>query len=169
MTRITLRQLQKRTSHELLSDARALCITASGPMTVRMAERATESRYPTHRHLRFAAMKHFEQNGWDVLRHGVGVWGANGVLADFAIAKRKKIVLIECLTAGWTDYRNVQRKRRLGRYFPVWFVLEDPDGDDSEYEERVQRLRNRFTIFVWSKARGVRRLRPSPARSPGLA
>jgi hypothetical protein len=43
----------------------------------------------------------------------------------------------------------------------LWFVLEDPDGDDSEYEGRLQRLRNRFPIFVWSKTRGIRRLRAS--------
>lgn len=162
MARITFAQLQKRTGHELLSDAHAPCMTSSGPMNVRMAERATEARYPTHRWLRVGAMEHFERIGWDVHRHGVGVWGAKRVLADFAIARGPRIVLVECLTASWTYFQNVQRKRRLEKYFPVWFVIEDPDGDDADYAERVQRLRNRCPIFVWSKARGVRRLRALP-------
>ena len=163
MARISFGQLQKRTNYDLLSDAHALCMTASGPMSVRMAERATEARSPAHRHLRFAAMRHFEAKGWDVHRYGVGVWGAKRVLADFAIARGQKIVLVECLTGWWVTYQNVQRKRRLEKYFPVWFVLEEPD-DDADYEERVKRLRNRCPIFVWSKTRGIRRLRVSAAR-----
>src|SRR2546428_235373 len=82
---ITLAQLQKRTKHELLSDERALCIDPfMGITSVRNAERTREVRYPLHRNLRRASVRYFLNQGWDVVPHGVGVWGVNGALADLA-------------------------------------------------------------------------------------
>ena len=159
MPQITFAALQKRTRHELITDGRALCMTLSGPMTVRSAERASEKRNPTHKYLRLAAIKHFLHDGWDVVPHGIGVWTIRNTMADLAIARGKRIVLVECLTAGWTYYQNVQRKRRLEECFPVWFVFEDPkEFADCDYRNRVQRLRERCRIFVWSKANGIRQL-----------
>jgi hypothetical protein len=154
-----MHQLQKRTKHELISDDQALCNHILGPMTVRKAERLTERRYRTHRQLRLAAQKYFLRQGWDVVPHGVGVWGAKKAISDMAIAKGRRIVLVECTTQGSVYFTITQRKRRLERFFPLWFVIEDPavDGDRS-YRSRAGRLAKRSRVFVWSEDNGLTRV-----------
>jgi hypothetical protein len=155
---ITMHQLRKRTKHDLFSDDEVLCNHTLGPMTVRKAERLTEKRYPTHRHLRLAAQKYFLNQGWDVVTHGVGVWGVKKSMSDMAIAKGKKIVLVECTTQGSVYFKIAQRKRRLERLFPLWFVIEDPTiAGDSCYRGRAGRLAKRSRVFVWSKGNGLTR------------
>jgi len=123
-----------------------------GPTTVRNAERTKEARYPLHRRLRQAAVRYFRDKEWNVVPHGVGVWGAKKAMADLAIAKRRQIVLVECLTPAWVYYRNAASKKRLEKFFPLWFVIEDPATDgDASYKQRVERLRRRNRVFVWSK------------------
>jgi hypothetical protein len=152
MALITLRQLQKRTKHPLISDMEACCnVFGMGLMTCREAERATEKRYPGHRQLRLAAKKYFLNQGWEVVPHGVGV---NGTMAmsDLVIAKQRRIIFVECLTPHWVSFLNAQRKRRLERYHPLWFVIEDPAiGGDRSYRDRAGRLAKRSRVFVWSK------------------
>lgn len=150
---ITLHQLRERTKHELISDDEACCMDpVLGPTTVRNAERAKETRYPLHRQLRQAAVRHFQDKGWDVVPHGIGVWGAKKAMADLAIAKRRRIVLVECLTPAWVYYRNAASKKRLEKFFPLWFVVEDPvTSGDASYKHRVERLARRNRVFVWSK------------------
>ncbi len=156
---ITLTQLQKRTRHEFLSDEAACCNDpVLGPITVRRAERAREVRNPVHRRLRQAALRYFRDQGWDVVPHGVGVWGAKKAMADLAIAKGKRIVLVECQTRPWVYYQNAQKKRRLEKYFPLWFVIEDPATDsDACYGRRVERLVRRSRVFFWSQGRSLTR------------
>ncbi len=90
---ITMRQLQKQTKRLLISDREAKCkVFGLGLTTVREAERATEKRYPTHRRLRFAAQKHFLNQGWDLVPHGVGVDGTM-VMSDMVIAKGRESYL----------------------------------------------------------------------------
>ncbi len=150
MARITLSQLQKRTKHQLLSDQEALCNDRIlGPTTVRRAERTRELRYPLHGRLRRAAIRYFLGKGWDVLPHGVGVWGANGALADFAIVKKRRIVLVECLTPDWVTYQNAAKKRRLEKFFPLWFVVEHPAVNrDALYKRRCERLVSKSRVFA---------------------
>lgn len=157
MALITLTKLRKRTRHQLLSDEEACCMDrVLGPTTVRRAERAREARYPMHRQLRRAAVRYFLDKGWDVVPHGVGVWGANGALADLAIATGRRIVLVECLTPSWVTYRNAEKKRRMEKFFPLWFVVEHPDiGCDALYKKRVERLVSRSRVFAWSKKRSL--------------
>lgn len=162
MSAITLNQLQKRTRHELFSDEAALCMDSRlGPTTVRRAERAMEARNPMHRYMRYAAIKYFRNEGWDVLPHGIGVWGAKSAMADLAIAKGEKIILVECLTPGWVYYQNIQGKRRLEKFFPVWFVVEDParSSSDAYYGRRVERLRKRCRVFLWSNGKPLTPIR----------
>jgi hypothetical protein len=126
-----------------------------GWMTIRAAERLTEKRYPTHRRLRLAAKRHFLNQGWDVIPHGVGVDGTRA-MADLVIVKRRRIVFIECLTLHWVRFTNAQHKRQLERYFPVWFVIEDPGkAVDSSYRSRAGRLAKVSRVFVWSEGRSV--------------
>lgn len=178
MAVITLHQLQRRTRYELISDGAALCIDrVHGPLTVRRAERMTERRYPTHRRLRQAAIRYFQNKGWDVVPHGLGVWGANGAMADLAIARRNRMVLVECLTRGWVNYVNAQKKRRLEKFFPLWFVVEDPAFEpEFSYTRRVERLAKRSCVFLWSqgtsltplfsrRGKGVRATHLPPERS----
>lgn len=151
MPRITFAQLQKRTKHPLLSDEDACCRDRIlGPTTVRRAERAKEARYPLHRQLRWAAVRYFLSKGWDVVPHGVGVWGVKKALADLAIAKGKRIVLVECLTPFWVTYRNAEKKRRLEQFFPLWFCIEHPDASsDRLYKKRADRLALRSRVFTY--------------------
>ena len=126
-----------------------------GLMTCRKAERATEKRYPIHRRMRFAARKHFLNQGWDVVPHGVGVEGTMA-MSDLVIAKRRRIVFIECLTPHWVTFVNAQRKRQLERYYPLWFVIEDPAiADDASYRGRVERLVKRSRVYFWSQRNGL--------------
>jgi len=61
-------------------------------------------------------------------------------MADLAIVKGEKIVLVECLTRGCVNYANAQKKRRLEKFFPLWFVIEDPTVDpETAYTRRVER------------------------------
>lgn len=154
---ITLAQLQMKTEHELISDQRALCMDALlGPVTVRRAERNRERRYPLHGQLRRASVRYFLEQGWDVVPHGVGVWGANGVLADLAITKGRRIVLVECLTPSWVTRENAAKKRRLEKFFPVWFVIEHPAvSGDGMYRRRAEGLAARSRVFVWSNNRSL--------------
>jgi hypothetical protein len=162
MAVITLHQLQGRTRHELISDEAAYCISrVFGAITVRRAERMTERRYPTHRRLRRAATQYFQNKGWDVLPHGLGVWGARAAMADLAIARGNKIVLVECLTRGWVNYANAEKKRRLEKFFPLWFVIEDPAvGPETSYTRRVERLAKRSRVFLWSQGKTLAPLFP---------
>ncbi len=157
MPALTFAQLQKRTRYELLSDEQALCMDhVLGITTVRQAERSRERRYPLHRQLREAAMRYFKDNAWDVVPHGIGVWGAKKAMADFAIAKGRKIVLVECLTPSWVYYQNAKNKKRLERFFPLWFVLEDPAvSGDINYRHRVERLARKNRVFLWAPGRSL--------------
>ena len=165
---ISLRQLHRRTRHELISDELAFCADPIlGPTTVRHAERTREARYPNHRRLRQAAVRHFQEKGWDVVPHGVGVWGAKAVMADLVISKGKKIVFVECLTKSWVTYHNTQKKRRLEAFFPLWFVVEDPAADfEFSYSGRVERLARRSRVFFLSKGRTLSPYPTRPFRGP---
>ena len=156
---ITLHQLQKRTKHELISDEAACCMDPiMGPTTVRRAERTREARYPIHRRLRRAAIRYFLDEGWDVVPHGIGVWGARKAMADLAIAKERRIVFVECLTQGWVYYQNAQSKRRLEAFFRLWFVIEDPAiAGGTSYRHRAERLARKSRVFIWSYGRGLTR------------
>lgn len=167
MSRITFAQLQKRTKHELLSDEEACCNDrVLGPTTVRRAERTREKHYPLHRRLRLAAIRYFLDEGWDVVPHGVGVWGANGALADLAIAKGRRIVLVECLTPSWVTYQNAARKRRLEQFFPLWFFIEHPVVScDVHYKQRVERMASRSRVFSWRQQSSLTRSWCGPAAS----
>ena len=149
---ITLAQLQRKTEHELISDQYALCMDGLlGPTTVRRAERNRERRYPLHGRLRRASVRHFLQQGWDVVPHGVGVWGANGAFADLAITRERRIVLVECLTPSWVTRENAAKKKRLERFFPVWFVIEHPSvSGDEMYRRRAENLAARSRVLAWS-------------------
>ncbi len=162
MAVVTFQQLQKRTRHELISDEAAYCMDrVFGAITVRRAERMTERRYPTHRRLRLAAVRYFQNAGWDVVPHGLGVWGARAAMADLALSRRNRIVLVECLTRAWVTYSNAQKKRRLEKFFPLWFVVENPAAEpDVSYTRRVERLARRNRVFVWSQGQTLTPLSP---------
>jgi hypothetical protein len=155
---ITMHQLQKQARHPLISDIDASCkVFGMGWMTCREAERATERRYPIHRRLRWAAKSHFLDQGWDVVPHGVGVNGAMA-MSDLVIVKRRRIVFVECLTSHWVRFLNAQHKRQLERYYPLWFVIEDPAVDDDRfYRRRAERLAKQSRVFVWSEGNGLTR------------
>jgi hypothetical protein len=128
-----------------------------GLMTCREAERATEKRYPAHRRLRLAAKKHFLNQGWDVVPHGVGVRGTMA-MSDLVIVKRQRIIFVECLTPHWVSFINAQHKRRLERYHALWFVIEDPSKDgDRSYRARAGRLAKRSRVFVCSEGNRLAR------------
>jgi len=167
MSVITLNQLQKRTKYELMSDDEACCMDrVLGPTTVRKAERAKEARYPLHKRLRHAAVRYFQDDGWVVVPHGVGVWGAKKAMADLAIAKGRKIVLVECLTPGWVYYSNTASKKSLEKFFPLWFVIEDPTtSGEASYKQRAERLARRNRVFVWSKGRSLTLLSTGRAKT----
>lgn len=167
MPRITLNQLQKRTKHQLLSDEEAFCMSQTyGPITVRDAERKMEARYPLHRRLRRASIRHFLDTGWDVMPYGVGVWGVKKAMADLAIAKGKRIILVECLTPGWVYRWNVARKKRLQKFFPLWFVIEDPAiGSDTSYKQRVERLALKSRVYTWFKGKSLALLSTGRAKT----
>lgn len=134
-----------------------------GPVAVRTAERRMEARYPLHRQLRWAASRYFQDNGWDVVPHGVGVWRAKKVLADLAIAKGSRIVLVECLTPDWVFHGNAKKKRRLEQFFPLWFVIADPAAHgERTYKKRVERLARNSKVFLWSKGRTLTRHTSKP-------
>lgn len=154
MPSITIGQLQKRTRHELISDNESCCNDPYvAPSTVRNAEREREARYPLHGQLRKASIRYFKENGWDVHPHGVGVWGAKGVLADLAISKGQKIILIECVSP-WEVYRwKFEHKNRLSEFLPVWFVIQHPSvaKQKPSYIQRVKRFARWACVFTWSK------------------
>jgi hypothetical protein len=158
---ITINELRKRTKHPLISDMHACCnVFGMGLMTCREAERATEKRYPIHRRLRWAAKRYFLTQGWDVVPHGVGVEGTMA-MSDLVIIKMRRIVFVECLTSHWVRFLNAQRKRQLERYYPVWFVIEDPAKvGDRSYKSRAGRLAKRSRVFVWSNGNGLTRHSP---------
>ena len=101
-------------------------------------------------------MRYFKDHAWDVVPHGIGVRGAKKAMADFVIAKGRKLVLIECLTPSWVYYENAKNKKRLERFFPLWFVLEDPAvSGDIDYRQRAERLARKNRVFFWASGRSL--------------
>jgi len=154
MPRITLRELRSRTTHVLLSDLKHFCRIGNELVPVRSAERRIEKRYPLHGVLRRAAIYHFGQAGWDVYPHGIGVAGASSAMADLAIARDDKVIFVECFTPWRVWYEFAQQKRRLEEFFPLWFVVERPNGEHpGDYRARVHRLSKRNPVFMWTNGR----------------
>ena len=154
MPRITLRELRSRTRHVLLSDLKHGCHVGNELVSVRAAERKTEKRFPLHGALRRAAIHHFDQAGWDVYPHGIGVAGAFSAMSDLAIARDRKVIFVECFTPWRVWFEFAQEKRRLEEFFPLWFVVERPNGEHpGDYRARVHRLSKRNPVFMWTNGR----------------
>ena len=79
-----------------------------------------------HRDLSTVARSYFAKAGWQFTDTHIGINGHEDVyaFADFAMERRGRIVLVECLT-HWTGTKKViEKKLKLNRFAPIWFVAQ---------------------------------------------
>jgi hypothetical protein len=169
---ISEKEAERRTGLELISDRKQIFVDRIRGVigNVRQGQREMEHKYPEHKLIRLAAIKYFLSRGYDVYRFGITVFGT-GTCLDFAIFRADRIKFVECLTWTWVYGPNIRKKKRIEKYAPLIFVVEDKSSIkfDSRremlaYADRVRKLAQKNAVY-WCNPRKARLCKCRPGRS----
>lgn len=140
---VTLREARRRTKLDLVSEKGLLCNDLIRGITdISKNQKQMEAKYPRHKEIREGAIRYFLSKGYDVYPRGITV-NFSGVCPDFAIFHSNQIIFVECLTAAWTNRHTVARKKKIVKFAPLIFIIEDkPIGELEEAREKI-RLKSR--------------------------
>jgi hypothetical protein len=72
-------------------------------------------------------IEHFASRGYRIFPRHIAVDGVKG-WADFAAARYRRVILVECMTDWWVD-STIKRKAELASACELWFIAE-PGGMD---------------------------------------
>lgn len=159
---INKREAIRRTGLELISDTELYFYNRiSGNLeNVRETQRNMEKKYPTHRLIRLAAINYFLSKGYDIYRYGITVFGV-GTCPDFAIFKKNQIIFVECLTLAWTEGPDIRKKRRVEKYAPLIFAVDDASSAEFDssnekihYSKRIRRIAEKNSVYWFNSNNG---------------
>jgi len=87
--------------------------------------RETVVESETHRKLREISVRYFQKLGYRINQMPVGVKGEY-VISDYFMVKDGIFYFVECLTseAIRKNPKIIERKLKLSKYAPMWFILE---------------------------------------------
>ena len=151
---ITLKEVRRRSKLDILSDKELPFYDPYfGGGTVRSGQKRMENKYQRHEVVRRLATEYLLMKGYDVYPKGVTVNGA-GTCPDLAFFRGKHIIFVECLTEGWVYHFNTLKKRRIERFAPIVFFIENKPLDEfnnrykyRRYLERVRRLAAKCSVW----------------------
>jgi hypothetical protein len=168
MGTITLKEARRRTKLDLISDKGLFCNDPIRGITdISKSQKQMEARYPRHKLIREGAIRYFLAKGHDVYPRGITV-NFSGTCPDFAIFNSNQIIFVECLTAAWTNRYIIARKRRIEKFAPLIFIIEDKPKAEFEKAREKIRLKTRVknigkrTRVYWfnPKTENLRKCRP---------
>ena len=154
MGTITLKEARRRSGLDLISDkGLSFYDPLFGSGEVRDGQKKMERWYGRHDVIRESATKYFLERDYDVYPRGITVDGI-GTCPDFAFFRKRKLTFVECLTEGWVYRWNTLKKRRVEKFAPIVFVVEDKPSDEftkpyqkRDYFNRVRRLATKCDVF----------------------
>jgi hypothetical protein len=82
------------------------------------------------------AIEHFASLGYRIFPRHIGIDGVKG-WADFAAARYRRVILVECLTDWWNG--SFERKADLAKACELWFITEP--GYMKEFRRRGYKCR----------------------------
>jgi len=87
--------------------------------------RELEIESETHKKLKELSVRHFQKLGYRTNQMSVGVKGER-TISDYFMVKDGIFYFVECLTDKTirSDPKIIERKLKLSKYAPMWFVLE---------------------------------------------
>jgi hypothetical protein len=160
MKTITLQEARRRSGLDLLNDGQVFfadyLLGRSG--TVAEGQKMMARMYPLHGEIVDAGKRFFASRGFDIYPRGLTVNGA-GTCPDFAIFKQNRVTFVECLTAGWSDWRNLKRKSKLARHGQIAFIVEHPEfadltaGERNRLAARLHILSKLFPVYLYHPAK----------------
>jgi hypothetical protein len=80
---------------------------------------------PLHTHMKKEGVRFFKELGFRVFPRQIGLWAYQNKMwrmCDLAVEKRRKLVLVECLTPWSTDQETIKKKLELETVAPVYFI-----------------------------------------------
>jgi len=162
MKTITLQEARRRSGLDLLNDGQVFfadyLLGRSG--TVAEGQKMMARRYPLHGEMIDAGKRFFASRGFDIYPRGLTVNGA-GTCPDFAIFKKDAVTFVECLTAGWSNWRNLKRKARLARHGQIAFIVEHPEfadltaGEKNRLAARLRILSKLFPVYLYHPGKRI--------------
>jgi hypothetical protein len=166
MRTLTLQEARRRSGLDLLSDRQVFFADyltgRSG--TAAEGQRMMARRYPLHEEMVEMGKRFFAAQSFEIYPRGVTVNGS-GVCPDFAIFRKANITFVECLTAGWSDWRNLKRKTKLAKHGQIAFIVEHPEfadlttGERTRLAARLRILSKLFPVYLYHPAqRAITRL-----------
>jgi hypothetical protein len=118
--RITLASLKQRSGLRLRHGSRVqFWHSLYGTGTIDQVGKRNSGMF--HEAQERCGIKHFASYGYKIFPWHVGIHGVKG-WADFAVARYRRVILVECLTDGWEN--SLQRKADLARACELWFIVE---------------------------------------------
>ena len=154
MPTIALREACRRTKLDLISEKWLFCNDPiRGITNISENQKRMEARYPRHREIRKGAIRYFLSKGYDVYPRGITV-NFSGTCPDLATFRANQIVFIECLTSSWTNRYNITRKRKIEKYGPLAFIIEEKPQKEfetvregTEYIRRVRTIAKKNSVY----------------------
>jgi len=80
---------------------------------------------PLHNLMKQEGTRYFAKLRYSIFPRNVGVYGWSQIyrFADFAAAKGRSAIFVECLTQWQATEASIGRKLELSRIAPVWFIV----------------------------------------------
>jgi len=117
--RITLASLKKRSGLRLRDGSRVQYVSYIHSGTIDQVGKRNSGVF--HKAQERYGIKHFASHGYQIFPWHIGLHGVNG-WADFAVARYRRVILVECMTDGWEN--SLQRKAELALACELWFIVE---------------------------------------------
>lgn len=115
--RVTLASLKRRSGLALRDGSHVQHLLRDG--TIDQVGKRLSGEF--HKAQERYGIKHFVKHGYKIFPHEIGLHGVRG-WADFAVARYRRVILVECLTDSWDN--SLARKAELADSCELWFIVE---------------------------------------------